>query len=73
VIIMVVWVDNLSTAYYKDCTADYEAFWSKFRAKFQLNEMVSNSMRLFGNGGVAKQRGLYTQFELHQHQLFPYP
>jgi hypothetical protein len=36
VMIMVVWVDDISTAYHKDCTAEYEAFWSKFRAKFQL-------------------------------------
>jgi hypothetical protein len=39
VIIMVVWVDDFSTAYHRDCTAEYEAFQSKFRAKFQLKEM----------------------------------
>jgi hypothetical protein len=40
--IMVVWVDEISTAYLKyhrDCTAEYEAFRSKFRAEFQLKEM----------------------------------
>jgi hypothetical protein len=37
--IMVVWVDDISTAYHRDCTAEYEAFRSKFKAKFQLKEM----------------------------------
>jgi hypothetical protein len=39
VMIMVVWVDDISTAYHRDCTAEYESFQSKFRAKFQLKEM----------------------------------
>jgi hypothetical protein len=39
VIIMVVWVDDISTAYHKDCQEEYEGFRNKFRAKFQLKEM----------------------------------
>jgi hypothetical protein len=39
VIIMVVWVNDISTAYHKECQEEYENFRMKFRAKFQLKEL----------------------------------
>jgi hypothetical protein len=38
-IIMVVWVDDISMAFHADCREEYEAFRSKFRSTFQLNEL----------------------------------
>jgi hypothetical protein len=43
VIIMVVWVDDINTAYHKDCQEEYVGFRNKFRAKFQLKEMDSGT------------------------------
>jgi hypothetical protein len=38
-IIMVVWVDDISVAYHRNCSREYEKFRTKFRETFQLQEL----------------------------------
>jgi hypothetical protein len=36
---MLVWVDDINTAFHADCREEYEAFWNKFGSTFQFKEL----------------------------------